>query len=344
MKTKLIAIIVGILGVFGAVTNCDAKGRILGHGVSDVLPPEPPLPPDSAGIAERRSPTRCVSGRSSIPAASETVARGQFQDAPDAQSNLITGPETLFLDTISNTPSPQAMPSWILWDAGNGTGAGFTQGTVCGAEIAIPAPLLVTKAEFLVLITNAADIGNTEFQVAVFRNTNEFTWSMEQEPLFYTKLTASSPELSMQSLGGNQWVIGVTNMSPFVWGTNRVISLRAVPVDLTQPFCHLQWIIKSAEVLGVNGYTVAQDGTFTEQAGVPAMRLWTKPIYEVRINLQQFDAFSVQLSFVPGVLVGQSSAGPQGPWDWQSTDQSGFSFFETSQSPQGFFRVLPDNQ
>ena len=262
----------------------------------------------------------------------------------DAQSNLITGSETLFLDTISNTPSAQALPSWILWDVGNGTGAGFTQGTVCGAEIAIPAPLLVTKAEFLVLITNAADIGNTEFQVAVFRNTNEFTWSMEQEPLFYTELTASSPELSMQSLGGNQWVIGVTNMSPFVWGTNRVISLRTVPVDLTQPFCQLQWVIKSAGMPGVNGYTVGQDGIFTSQVGAPALRLWIKPIYEVRINLQQFDAFSLQLSFVLGVLLGQSLAGPQGPWDWQSTDQSGCCFFDKFQSPQGFFKVLPDNQ
>lgn len=246
---------------------------------------------------------------------------------------LEMGSESLLLDTVTGAATNN-YESWIDPDGGDGLST--------GSEVAALRTLVVSRADFLVTFTNTA-FDNTTFEVTFFRGTNEFAWSIWEDPSFSSEFRTNSPELTMQALGGNRWQLSV-NLAPFVWGTNRVVSIRAVPIDSTQPFARLRWLTKAAAPPGVRTWTADPDGNMTARVRTAAMRLWTKPVLVVGPTIRPFDEVTYEVNFPQGVLLGESQNGSAGPWDFRSTDgMNGALLVDKTENPMGFYRVIPDN-
>lgn len=247
------------------------------------------------------------------------------------------GNEELMLDTFTQTPSAEFLPSWFTPDGGDG----FSDGSTVGLSLPADTAFMLTRAEYDVTLANPEALENTKFQIAYFRNTNHFRWAAELEPMFYPDKHDTN-WYSLVSRGNGRYTLNVA-IDRCIIGTNRIYSIRTLPIDEYSPFARLKLARGNGQFpAGTAIYVSQRDGATTIDSIGPAVRLWKRSVQGVGLSYRRYDKFTALLQFDPGVMIGRSAA-PDGPWEWESTDgMFGEYYVEMNWDDSGFFRVLPD--
>ena len=236
-----------------------------------------------------------------------------------AQPLVTTGPETVF-NTLPASPAQEGtayLSSYSWTDSSGSLGSLFRIPSATG---------VVTHAEFLVrlrseggsLITSPASLTNTVFSLQVFRNLDDYGMWWGMWPWFSAdyELGATNLSLTLTNSSKGQWLVGISNLPPFIWVSNRVITFQTSAADPSFPFARMNWVTRTGSASGASCHTLDEFGTLTARSGVPAMRLWCAPVLR-SITKSTYQDGMLELTYAAGQLLGWST-NANGPFVWSS--------------------------
>lgn len=250
---------------------------------------------------------------------------------------LVLGPEKLAFDTISEEET-NVSPSWVDLSAHP---LSNSNGVVEGISLPIQEPIVVSRVEFdLGLDNDNGELESTQYYICVFRNDFEFKYSSSAEPMFYHVVFPEDAVL--KQTGDYRYTLSV-ELEPFIWGTNRILAIYSTAAWEDTPFAKLNWYHGKSAPKNSQTFESPSYGKVVRRSHVPGFRVWTKPVEEIGLQIEAFDDKEVLLQFPPGVMLGLSTTGLRGPFDWSRTDFSnGRSLVDTDEYSSALFRIDVD--
>ena len=245
-------------------------------------------------------------------------------------------PEELLFDSISGATTN----SWKSWrDARTNPPAGG----VAGVLISTNAPFELTRLEILVRLVGAEYLANTTVEAVVFRGTNQIAYGLLEEPTFECGAVLDgfvTNVVTISPYSGDLWIASFA-LSPYGWGTNRVLSVRSSPY-FDGEFAKLSVVSSSNTASGATTYTSDGLGSLSVQSGLPAMRVWRRMVRpEAPLPYEQFYT-ELEFKIRPGYELG-SATNLQGPWEWTSNiSKINRVSADTTTAHSGYFKTRPD--
>ena len=245
-------------------------------------------------------------------------------------------PEELLIDSISGATTN----GWTSWRDARSNPPG---GGVAGVLLSTNAPFELTRIEILVRLDGAEYLPNTTVEAVVFRGTNQLAHGLLEEPTFECGAVLDgfvTNVVTISPYGGDLWIASFA-LSPYGWGTNRVLSVRSTPF-FDGEFAKLSVVRSSNSASGATAFIGDGLGNLSVQSGLPAMRVWRRMVRpEAPLPYEQFYT-DLEFKIRPGYELG-SATNLNGPWEWTSViSKIGRVSADTKTAQSAFFKTRPD--
>jgi len=298
----------------------------------------------SNAVAQAAQQTRARSTTALPAQMMQRLATTQPNAAPSVApmanvSGLITNsPASLLFDTLSSA-SNTVLPSWR-----DVRTSPAPTGMALGLLIATNCPFTITQISAIVVLDDPGSLTNTEFEVGFFRNTNDFALGMYEDPEYVAGDVFGDLSKTLTDLGDGTWLLNV-QVPTYGWGTNRVLTIRTVPVS-DGTMTHLSFVACGDAIPGVTAY--ASDNTTTNmvQVALPKMQVWRSmiaPMQSPYFAPPPFETVGMDIDviYLPGYQLGISTNLNE-PMDWETDPLHVWTTTVDSSQGMQFFITRPD--
>jgi hypothetical protein len=213
-----------------------------------------------------------------------------------------------------------------------------------GILIATNCPFTITQISAIVILDDPGSLTNTEFEVGFFRNTNDFALGMYEDPEYVASDVFGDLGKTLTDLGNGTWLLNV-QVPAYGWGTNRVLTIRTVPVN-DGTMTHLSFLGCGDAVPGVTAYATDNTTTNMVQVEVPKMQVWRSMIAPMQAPYfapapTETVGMDMDVVYLPGYQLG-SSTNLNEPMDWETDINREWSTTVDSGQGMQFFLTRPD--
>lgn len=267
----------------------------------------------------------------------------------------ITGALLLLVSAVTNHAAtntlcnfiPGAQPAQMMSykDPRIATGT-FPEGSAPALSITNGFPFIIDQVEALVTFDDTNLFGGTSFEFCIWRR-DSFSGAMLGDPEFYQSY--SSDEISITPAAGGRYLLSVSP-PPYVWGTNRVVSLRTSPnsdgpftkmalasAGITNyPSCGAQGLLAEIDTTGTNPVVKVSP------SAIPAFRIVTRTVDSLLLGFTIENTQMVLRPPVAGTMLG-ASTNLGASFSFEPVPPLFDSIWTDMSSPSEFFTLRPDD-